>query len=476
MFDAIIIGAGVIGGTIARELSKYQLKTLILEKEQDVCMGQSRANSGIVHAGFDAKVGSLKAYFNVIGNQMMPSYAKELGVKYQNNGSIVVATCEEENEMLLDLFKRGKKNGVKGLKILTREELVKLEPNVSDIATSALYAKTGGIICPYGLTIASIGNAMDNGAELKTNFEVVKIEKTNGVFEIYSSNGEKVCSKIVINCSGINSAKIANLIGDKSFTMGGRLGEYMLLDRESGDFVSHTIFKTPTSKGKGVLVTNTVDGNILIGPTAKVLDEISTDTTFDGLEDIKEKAYETVKNIPFYNTITSFAGVRAFCDRNDFIIEESKSQENFFNVAGIESPGLTSSPAIAKFVVENLVGKKINLVKKKNFIAKRKPENYFKTLSVKEKNKIIAKDPAYGKMVCRCEQVTEGEIRRAIRENPRATTVDAVKRRTRAGMGRCQGGFCQIRVAEILAEELGLDFTEVVKSGKNAVLTKGKTK
>lgn len=476
MYQVVVIGGGVIGATILRELSKYNLKTLMLEKESDVCMGQSKANSGIAHAGFDAKEGSLKAKFNVLGNKMMESYCRELGVKYQNNGALVVAYSYDEVLTLEELKERGERNGVNNLEILNREELIKLEPNISDTAVGALYAKDSGIVCPYNLTIAAIGNAMDNGAELKTDFEVTDIKKENGVFKIYSKDKQVVEASVVINASGINSSKIANLVGDNSFTVKGRRGEYILLDRESGDFVSHTIFKTPTKMGKGILVTNTVDGNILLGPTAENIEDNSTITTENGLNFVKKTAGEMCKNVPHYNTITSFAGVRAYSDRGDFIIEESSAVKNFINVCGIESPGLTSAPAIAKHVVEEIVGKILTLDKNKNFNGKREPEYFFSQLSLEEKNALIKKDSSYGKIICRCEGITEGEIVKAIHDNPKATNVDAIKRRVRAGMGRCQGGFCQPHVVEILSRELNIPYESVTKNGKNSKLLVGRTK
>lgn len=476
MFDVVVIGGGVIGGAIIRELTKYTLNVCIVEKESDVAMGQSKANSGIVHAGYDAKVGTNKAKFNVLGNSMMASYASDLGVKYRNNGSLVVAFSESELETLKELKSRGETNGVSDLYIIDREELNKLEPNIHSNAVGALYAKTGGIVCPYELTIASIGNAMDNGAKLYLNFEVDKVEKLGGGFKVYSKNGEVIETKVVINCAGLNSGKVSKLFGDDSFEVGGRKGEYILLDRESGDFVSHTIFKTPTEKGKGILVTQTVDGNILLGPTAELVDSGDTSTSENGLSFVQKTASEMCKNVPFYNTITSFSGVRAYSDKHDFIIEESKLVKNLINVAGIESPGLTSAPAIGKFVVEELVSKILTLDINKNFNGVRKPDYFFKNLSVEEKNEIISKDKRYGKIVCRCEEITEGEIVRAIHENPKATTVDGVKRRVRAGMGRCQGGFCQPHVAEIIARELNIPITEVTKSGNESKLLVGKTK
>ena len=476
MFDFTVIGGGVIVGAVLRELTKYNLKVLLVEKENDVCMGQSKANSGIVHAGFDAKEGSLKAKFNVLGNVMMPNYARELGVKYKNNGSLVVAYSEEEIQTLYDLKERGEKNGVKGLEVIDEKTLKGLEHNIAYNAVGALFAKTGGIICPYDLTIAEIGNAMDNGAMLYTDFEVVKIDKVSGMFILTASDGRTVETKSVINCAGLGSSKIASLAGDNSFSVGGRKGEYVLLDRESGNFVSHTIFKTPTKKGKGILITQTVDGNILLGPTAEEVETGATDTSQSGLNFVIATANEMAKKVPTYNTITSFAGIRAYCDRHDFIIEESSVVEGLINLAGIESPGLTSAPAIAKYVLEEIIGKKVKLTKNENFNGVRKPDYFFKQLTVEEKNEIIKKDARYGKIVCRCEEITEGEIVRVIHENPKATNVDAVKRRVRAGMGRCQGGFCQPSVAKILARELNIPLEEVTKSGKNSKLLVGKTK
>ncbi len=476
MFDVIVIGGGVIGGTVLRELTKYQLSVCMLEKENDVCMGQSKANSGIVHAGFDAAIGSLKAKFNVLGNKMMPKYAEELGVKYVNNGSLVVAFSEAEINTLHKLKARGEANGVSDMEILDQAQLRALEPNVSDEAVGALLAKTGGIICPYGLTIAAIGNAMDNGARLYTDFEVVAISKNDDKFTVKAADRREVEGTLVIDCAGLASGKIAALAGDDTIKVSGRKGEYILLDRESGDFVSHTLFFTPTEKGKGILVTQTADKNILLGPTSEEIPDGCTDTTATGLAFVIEKVKKMSKNPPLFNTITSFCGVRAYSDRHDFIIEESKKVKGLILCAGVESPGLTSAPAIAKYVVEELVGANIVLTKNEKFNGIRKPEYFFKDLSTEEKNEIIKKDPSYGKIVCRCEQITEGEILRAIRENPPAKNIDAVKRRTRAGMGRCQGGFCQPYVAELIAKEQNIPFEQVTKSGKGSNLVVGVSK
>lgn len=473
-YDAVVIGGGVVGGLILRELTKYRISVCLLEGASDVAMGQSRANSGIVHAGFDAAVGSLKARFNVEGNRRMPEICRELGVHYKNNGSLVVAFSDEECETLNMLLRRGESNGVPGLKILSRDELRKMEPNISDSAVAALYAPTGGIVCPYGLTIAGIGNAMDNGAALYTDFKVNNIEKTEDGFIVSSTDGRSVLARAVVNAAGAGSGAVAALIGD-TYGVGFRKGEYILLDRESGDFVSHTLFFTPTKKGKGILVSPTVDGNILLGPTAEEQDTAITDTSAAGIHTVQAKAAEMCKDVPFYNTITSFAGVRAYSETHDFIIEESKNAKGFFHCIGIESPGLTAAPAIAAYVAE-LMKKRLPMEKNEDFNGRRAPGYFFSSLSDEEKNALIMRDRRYGKVVCRCEGITEGEIVCAIHSNPPAKSVDAVKRRVRAGMGRCQGGFCQPVVAEIIARECGIPLLEVTKSGKGSYLLVEKTK
>ncbi len=476
MYDVAVIGGGVIGATILRELTKYRLKVCLLEKESDVSMGASKANSGIVHAGFDAATGSLKARFNVCGSKMMKRYAKKLGVKFVNNGSLVVAYNDKEKTALYELLSRGKANGVDGLEILDEKMLRKLEPNIGDGAVAALYARTGGIVCPYELTIAAIGNAMDNGAELKTDFCVSGVARNENGFNLTSISGESIEAKIVINCAGGGAQEVANLFGDYSFTIGYRRGEYMLLDKECSGFVKRTIFRTPTERGKGILVSPTVDGNILLGPTAETVSDTDTDTSESGLNEVKHKASEMVKNVPFGATVTSFAGVRAFCDRHDFIIEKSDAVQNLINVSGIESPGLTSAPAIAEYVVGDLVKSLVKLSRNTAFNGKRKADYFFHRLSARQKNALIKKQPEYGKVVCRCEQITEGEILRALRVNPKAKDIDGIKRRTRAGMGRCQGGFCQPTIAEIISKELNVDLCDVTKKGGQSKLLTGKTK
>lgn len=470
MFDIAVVGAGVTGAFVARSLVKYDLKVAILEAKEDVSGGASRANSGIVHAGFDAAVNSLKAKFNVLGNKMMEKVATELGVKYKKNGSLVITDSEEGVEGLVELMRRGKANGVENLTLLTAEEVKEIEPNITDNVVAGLHAEEGGIICPYGLTIAAVGNAMDNGAALYTNFELDKVVGTT----LIAKDGREIQAKYVINCAGAGSQKVANIFGDYSFTIGYRKGEYILLDNCSKDFASHTIFTLPTKAGKGVLISPTVDSNILIGPTSIEQGENDTSIRREGFENIQQNASRMCKNIPYANTITSFAGVRAYCDRGDFIVEQS-TIENLYNVVGIESPGLTSAPAIGEYVAEQ-VAKKFGAKANKNFNPTRRSYDFFKKMSIEEKNALIKERPEFGKIICRCEEVTLGEIIEAMKVNPPATTIDGIKLRTRAGMGRCQSGFCQPSVLQIIMDTYGCEVGEVRKNSKNSNVIVGGAK
>ena len=474
MFEFAVIGAGVVGGPVAREISKYSDSICILERNSDVAMGATRANSAIVHAGFDAYPGSLKARFNVRGSNMMGELCETLGVKYKNNGSLVVGFNEEDEKTLLSLCERGRLNGVDGVRVIYRDEILSLEPNIGDAVTVALYAPTGAIVCPYELCMAAVGNAMDNGAELKLGFEVVKIEQISEGFRIFSGEGY-VDAKYVINCAGVYSDEVAAMVADVDFNVHPRRGEYMLLDREVGGHLTHTVFRCPSKMGKGVLVSPTVDGNLLIGPTAEdIEDKEDTKTTREGLAKVRALAGEQVKNIDFSKVITSFTGLRAVGSTGDFIINMPKY--GFINLVGIESPGLSSAPAIAEYVVAMLsdIGAVLSL--RTDFVGTRRPMHFFREMSIEEKNEIIKEHPEYAHVICRCETVTEGEILDAIRTNPRPTDVDGVKRRTRASMGRCQGGFCTPYIIELLAKEMGVDYTAVTKFGGNSVINFGKTK
>ena len=475
MIDVAIIGAGVVGGMIARELSRYELSAAILEAGSDVALGATRANSAIVHAGFDAKEGTLKARLNVRGSKMMAEVCSELGVKYKNNGSLVVGFSDEDRRTLKELKTRGEKNGVEGLRVLDREGVLAIEKNIGEGVTCALHAPTGAIVCPYELCMAAVGSAMDNGVALYLDFEVVKISEECGGYTVSSKDGREISAKYIVNAAGVASDDIARLVGDDSFSVHARRGEYMLLDRECGDLVSHTIFRCPSKMGKGILVTPTVDGNLLLGPTAEDIDDkTDTRTTAASLLKIRASASEQVSGINFGKVITSFSGLRAVGSTGDFIINSPK--KNFINAAGIESPGLSAAPAIAEYVRDMLKEGGLSLKEKKDYNPQRRPAHWFASLSAEEKNKVIAEHPEYAKIVCRCELVTEGEIREAIRTNPPARDIDGVKRRTRATMGRCQGGFCTPYIVEILAEEMGVDYTEVTKFGGGSYMNISRTK
>ena len=474
MYDIVVIGAGVVGGMIARTLSAYRLKLCVVEKRHDVAMGASSANSAIVHAGFDAKVGSLKAKMNVRGSEMMAEVCEELGVKYHNNGSLVIGFTDEDRATVQGLYERGTQNGVKGLCVLDSAELHAIEPNVSQNAICALYAPTGSIVCPYELTVAAIGNAMDNGVDLKLDFEVTDIRDTGDCFEILSQN-ETVKAKYVVNAAGLYSDAIAKMVGDTSFTIHPRRGEYVLLDKECGNLVSHTIFRTPSKMGKGILVSPTVDGNLLTGPTSEdIEDKSDRSTTANGLSRVMREALENVDGVAFNKTITSFCGLRAVGSTGDFIINQPR--ERFINVAGIESPGLSSAPAIAEYVVELLTDVGMRMESDPSYQPRRAAMHAFREASMEEKNAIIKNDPSYGRIVCRCETVTEGEILNAIRQNPKPRDLDGVKRRTRAQMGRCQGGFCSPYIVELLAKEQNIPYEAVTKFGGESFINVGKTK
>lgn len=473
MFDVVIIGAGVCGAAIARELSRYELKVCVLEKEEDVCCGTSKANSAIVHAGFDAMPGTWMAKMNVQGNEEMEALAKELDIPFKRNGSLVVCTEKENLSGLKELYDRGIKNGVKNLRILNREEAHAMEPNLADEVEGALYAPTGGIICPFELTIAMAENAYENGAEFWFDTEVLGIQKTeDGIFELETGQGRIRC-RSVVNAAGVYADVFHNMVSEEKLTITPRRGDYQLLDKAAGKHVSCTIFALPTKKGKGVLVTPTVHGNLLVGPTAAdIEDREGVNTTGEELSEVTEKASRSVKDLPFRLAITSFAGLRAHGDKGDFVLGEAADCEGFFDCACIESPGLTAAPAIGKYLA-GLIRDKYNLKEKPDFKPVRKGIVKPQELPIEERVEFIRQNPAYGTIICRCEMVTEGEILDAVRRPLGAKSLDGVKRRTRAGMGRCQAGFCSPRVMEILSGELGIPMTEVTKHGGNSQIVLG---
>ena len=472
-YDIAIIGAGVSGTAIARELSRYQTKICVLEREEDVCCGTSKANSAIIHAGYDAEPGSLKAKLNLRGNQMMDQLAKDLDFPFRRNGSLVLCLDEKDLPNLQKLYERGITNGVKGLQILNKEEVRAMETNISDQVIAALYAPTGGIVCPFHMTIAFAENACANGTVFHFNTEVKNITRRQNIWEIETTKGtfEAGC---IINAAGVYADKLHNMVSQKKIHITPRKGEYCLLDKTAGTHVSHTVFTLPGKLGKGVLVTPTVHGNLLIGPTAAdIEDKEGVNTTREGLDEVLQKSAASVKNIPARQVITSFAGLRAHEDGDDFIIGET--EKDFIDCAGIESPGLSSAPAIGEMVAE-LLKEKYNLKEKEDFISTRKGITDPSKLFLEERNALIHREPAYGNIICRCEMVTEGEIIDAIRRPLGAKSLDGVKRRTRAGMGRCQAGFCSPRVMEILARELDIPVEEITKSGGNSRIIEGVNK
>ena len=475
MYDVIIIGGGVSGAASARELSRYKVRACVLEKEEDVCCGTSKANSAIAHAGYDAEPGSLMAKLNVRGNEMMEQLSKDLDFPFQRIGSLVICLSEEEMPGLQKLYDKGIANGVKGLKILNREEVLEMEPNITDNMYAALYAPTAGIVCPFNLNIALAENAYTNGIEFRFNTEVQNIRKIDGGYELCTNQGT-FRTKYVVNAAGVYADKFHNMVSEKKIHITPRRGDYCLLDKSAGTHVSRTIFSLPTKYGKGVLVTPTVHGNLLVGPTAiDIENKEGTNTTREGLDEVITKAGQNVKNLPMRQVITSFAGLRAHEDGTEFIIGEPEDARGFIDCAGIESPGLTSCPAIGEMVA-GILQEKLGLEKKDNFIATRKGILDPDTLTREERAELIQREPAYGNIICRCEMITEGEILDAIRRPLGARSLDGVKRRTRAGMGRCQSGFCSPRTMEILARELHVSMADITKSGGKSRLVVGTNK
>ncbi len=480
MYDVAVIGAGVTGCAIARELSKYQLDIVVLEKASDVCEGTSKANSGIVHAGFDAEPGSLKAKLNVEGSRRMEALSKELDFHYENNGSLVLMFDKEDRENLQALYDKGQANGVEGLRILTPSQVREMEPHITEELAGALYAPTAGIVCPFGLTIALAENAHDNGVTFEFNQEVFKIEREElgNLFRIWTTD-RTYEARVVINAAGVYADAIhAMVTGDvpEQLQIVARRGQYMLMDKTEGHLVHSTIFQLPTKMGKGILVTPTVHGNLLVGPTAEdIEDKEGTNTTSQGLEGVLEKGSMSVPELSPRKVITSFSGLRAHSKGNDFYIRKCESAPGFIDVGGMESPGLSCAPVIGEYVVE-IVKEILRLIPNPKFKATRKGVPNMALASKEEREALIAQDSSYAKVICRCELVTEGEIVNAIRRSLGAKTLDGIKRRTRAGMGRCQAGFCSPKTVEILAKELGVSPEEIAKCGGESYFLDGVNK
>ena len=471
MYDLIIIGAGVTGAFIARKLSRYQLSVLLLDKENDVGNVTSNANSAIIHSGYDPVPGTLKAILNVQGNKMYEQIAKELDVHFFKIGSITVATNEKQLETLNDLLERSKTNGVEA-SILSKEELLQLEPNISPSALGGLLAPTAGIIDPFNLVVHCVENAVDNGVDLKLDEEVKDIAYQKDHF-IVTTQKDVFEGKIVINAAGLGSENIARMVEDVDWKLTPRKGEYFVLDHYDLGLVNHVIFPLPSEKGKGVLVSLTSSNNYIVGPSSELVDEIddfSTDSPT--LANIRSQATDLVPSIPFNQVIRVFSGIRPTSTRHDFIIEPSKVNPYFINVAGIESPGLVSAPAVAEYVFDKYLAKLLDLKEKPDYNPCVKKYVRLNEVDNKKRNELIKANPHYGKLICSCEKVSLGEIEDLFLRSVPPTTVKGVKRRVRAGFGKCQGGFCSPLVTMILAKHYKVNPTEIKwdKNGSEILL------
>ena len=464
-FDVLIIGAGVTGAMIARNLSKYDLKVALLDKENDVGNLTSNANSAIVHSGYDPVPGTNKAKFNVAGNAMFDQICEELDVKFQRVGSLTVALYDEQMPILQELAERSKQNGVK-VQLLSAEEVKKLEPNINPCVKGALLAPTAGIVDVFNFVVHAVENAVDNGVKLFLNEEVTSITKDGEYHVVKTKKGEYI-SKIVINAAGCFADKIAEMVEPIDWKITPRKGEYFVLDHYKEGLVNHVIFPLPSEKGKGILVTMTTSGNYLVGPSSELtLDPSDYQTDPPTLKNIRAQASEMVPSIPFNQVIRVFAGNRPTCTRHDFVIEYAKSDNTFINVGGIESPGFVSSPAIGEYVVERLVKPLISCKEKENYNPCVRKYHRLYNAMVENDYKFINEHDNYGQIICNCEKVTLGEILDVLGRSVPPHSVKALKRRTRAGFGKCQGGFCQPRVVLILAKYYGVSPLEISYDGE----------
>lgn len=472
MYDVAIIGCGISGASVAYYLTKYKLDVAIIEKCNDVCMGTTRANSAIIHAGYDPEPGSLCAKYNVRGCELAGEICKKLDVAYDNIGSLVVAFCEKELETLNVLFDRGLKNGVPDMQILNQEELRKMEPQISDEAVGALYAPTAAIVNPWEYALAMAETAVRNGAELMLNTEVKDIKDGGGKWDIETNNGT-VEAKYVINCAGVYSDDIHNMVAEPTFKILPYAGEYFLLDKVEGERANHVIFQCPNELGKGVLVSPTVHGNLIVGPNAVLGAKDDTTTKTASLDFIRESAGKSIPSINYRENIRNFTGVRANSDTGDFVI--GFATERFIDIAGFKSPGLSAAPAVAEDIVNMLADDGLEMIKKSNPIDEREHIR-FKDLSPEEKNRLVEENPTYGRVVCRCETVTEGEIRAALKSPIKPVSLDGIKRRCGTGMGRCQGGFCGPKVLEIISKNTKVSFEDVLQDANGSYILTGETK
>ncbi len=468
IYDVVIIGAGIVGCSIARELSRMKLSVLLTDRENDVSCGATRANSAIIHAGYDPAPGTLMARLNVEGNRMTEAVCRELDVPFRRIGSLVLAFRGEELETIRRLYHNGVANGVPGIRLIDRDELRALEPNVSEKAEGALLAPSAGIINPWEYAIALAENAVTNGAHYKLRFKAEKLSRENGVFTVTAENGETVQARYIVNAAGVHSGEIAalGLFGegtDPGFHIIPSKGQYYLLDKSQGTLFGHVMFQCPSEAGKGVLVSPTVHGNLIVGPDAANTDDPdNTGTTRAALDFVRKTAARTTDGVVYRDNIRNFAGVRANSDHDDFIIAPSPVEPRFINVAGIKSPGLSSAPAIALEALKLLENAGLPLVKKDGFNGTRRVVR-FKELDNEARARLVAGHPEYGRVICRCETITEGEIISALHSPIPPVGIDGVKRRCGAGMGRCQGGFCGPRVLELMVRELGIAPEDVLK-------------
>lgn len=475
MRDVVIIGAGVTGTSVAYNLSKFKGDFLVVEKHSDVCEETSKANSAICHGGYDAEPGSMKAKMNVEGNHMMREIADELSFPYKQIGTLVLCHDEKDFPKLQKLYDQGIENGVSGMEIIYNEEILKMEPHVEKDVYAALYSKEAGIVDPFLMNVAYAEGSNLNGVEYKLNTEIVEIKEADDHYILKTKDGEEIQTKAVVNAAGLYSDAIHDmLMDDNEFEIRARRGEYLLLDKATAGYVNHVLFNLPTEKGKGILVTPTIDENTLIGPTSDFIDDkADLVTTRKAIEEVIDKVNDTVDDVPVRQVITSFSGNRAHESSGDFILQETK--KGFFDCVGIESPGLTSAPAIGKYMA-GLVKDSLELEDNPDFKAGRNPIPKTSEMTAEEHNELIKKNPKYGKIICRCEKVTEGEILDAIHAPVGARTVDGIKRRCRATAGRCQGGFCLPSIIEILSRELGVDQEEITKKGNKSTYIEKRVK
>lgn len=475
MVDVTVIGCGVIGAATAAMLAKYDLSVMVLEAQNDVATGTTKANSAIIHAGYDPEPETQMARLNVEGNRLCKEWAKQLDVPCKEIGSLVLAFDEADLAMIEELYRRGVANGVPELKLLSAEELLAMEPNLSHEVKGALLAPSAAVISPWDFCLALAETAVKNGAQLKRSAPVTAIEKIEGGYRLHTPQGA-VESRMVVNAAGVFADKVHDMIAPHAFTTHPSRGEYYLMDKSQGALVDHVVFQCPNKDGKGVLVSPTVHGNLIVGPNAEpVAEGDDVAVTADGLAFVRRQAAKSVPEINYRDSIRNFAGVRAVTDQPDFVIAEAEGAPGFIDLGGIKSPGLSSAPAIALQAVELLGKAGLTLKEKENYVFERR-ETRFKELSSDEKAKLVEKSPAYGRVICRCETITEGEIIAALHSPIPPVSVDGVKRRCNAGMGRCQGGFCGPRVQEIIARELGVPQTEVLqdKAGSRILLCKTK--